>query len=111
MAQKILLVDDLDGSPIEDGKGGTVRFSVDGSSYEVDLSQKNIDALNKAVAPFVDVARKSSGRAAAPAASASKKSDPKTLAAIREWANSNGHEVSSRGRIPQTIQDAYHAAN
>ncbi|MGI9586985.1 MAG: Lsr2 family DNA-binding protein, partial [Dietzia maris] len=31
--------------------------------------------------------------------------------AIREWARSNGYEVSDRGRIPSDIMDAYAAAN
>ena len=31
-------------------------------------------------------------------------------AAIREWARRNGHNVSSRGRIPAEIIDAFHAA-
>jgi len=28
-------------------------------------------------------------------------------AAIREWANANGHEVSDRGRIPSAVLEAY----
>jgi hypothetical protein len=40
----------------------------------------------------------------------SKPSDPKELAAIREWAGANGHEVSTRGRISQAVREAYAAA-
>lgn len=113
MAQKVSLVDDLDGSLIEDGKGGTVRFSVDGTSYEVDLAEKNIDGLKKALAPFVEVARKSGGRSSSSSSSSSsaKKSDPKQLQAVREWANANGHKVSDRGRIPASVVEAYEAAH
>ncbi|WP_442854653.1 Lsr2 family DNA-binding protein [Curtobacterium sp. UNCCL17] len=32
-------------------------------------------------------------------------------AKIRDWANANGHEVSSRGRISQAVRDAYDAAH
>ena len=32
------------------------------------------------------------------------------IAEIRKWAQENGYEVSSRGRIHQNIQDAYYKA-
>jgi hypothetical protein len=34
-----------------------------------------------------------------------------TPSAVREWARTNGHQVSSRGRIPAELVDAYRAAN
>lgn len=108
MAQKILLVDDLDGSPIEDG-GGTVRFSIDGSSYEIDLSAENTAKLTDALATFIDAGRRV--RPGSGAAAAVKKSDPQRLKAIRDWAGENGYEVSSRGRIPSEVVDAYDAAH
>jgi hypothetical protein len=36
--------------------------------------------------------------------------DREQTAAMREWARANGYDVSSRGRIPTEIQDAYHKA-
>ncbi|WKK71436.1 Lsr2 family protein [Rathayibacter oskolensis] len=113
MAQKLTLVDDLDGTPIEDNDGGTVRFSLDGASYEVDLNKKNMETLLDAFAKYIEVARKTSGRtsASSSANSSAKKSDPKALQAIREWANKNGHNVSDRGRIPAAVVEAYNAAN
>ena len=56
MAQKVTveLEDDLDGGPAEE----TVRFGVDGSEYEIDLSKKNAAALRRKLAPFIDHARK-----------------------------------------------------
>jgi hypothetical protein len=109
MAQKMTLVDDLDGSPIEDG-GGTVRFSIDGANYEIDLSEKNAATLTEALEKFVSAGRRvRSGSSSTP--TAAKKSDPQRLKAIREWAAENGHEVSSRGRVPADIVDAYDAAN
>jgi len=112
MAQKVTLVDDLDGTPLDED-GGTVRFSVDGASYEIDLSVENSKKFEKALAPYIDGARKVRGGVAqqSSASSSAKKSDPQRLKAIREWANANGHEVSSRGRIPQEVVDAYDAAN
>ena len=36
--------------------------------------------------------------------------DREQSAAIREWARRNGHSVSTRGRIPADVIDAFHAA-
>ena len=33
------------------------------------------------------------------------------LAAVRDWAKSNGHQVSARGRISAAVQEAYDAAH
>jgi hypothetical protein len=112
VAQKITLVDDIDGTPIDSGEGGTVRFSIDGANYEIDLGPDNIEALHSALEKFVSSARRVGSRPAAAASVASaSKSDPKQLKAIREWANANGHQVSDRGRIPSEVQAAYAAAN
>jgi hypothetical protein len=61
MAQKVTveLEDDLDGGPADE----TVRFGVDGSDYEIDLSAKNAAALRRKLAPFIEHARKA-GRGA-----------------------------------------------
>ena len=62
MAQKVqtLLIDDLDGGEAQT----TVRFGLDGTEYEIDLSAKNADALRKALARYVDAARRAPGSAA-----------------------------------------------
>ena len=36
--------------------------------------------------------------------------DREQSAAIREWARRNGHNVSTRGRIPADVIDPFHAA-
>jgi hypothetical protein len=43
MARQIVVehVDDIDGTPIVEGKGETIGFSVNGIDYEIDLSAKN----------------------------------------------------------------------
>jgi hypothetical protein len=103
--------DDLDEST-EDVR--TVSLSIDGQSVEIDLSAKNFEKLSKAVAPYLEAGRKtSSGNAArrrrtSPATTTvTKTSDTQ---AIREWAQANGHDVNSRGRIKKDIVDAYEAA-
>jgi len=53
------LVDDLDGA--EASK--TVRFTIGGKSYEIDLSAKNAEQLDKLLEPYR--ARRAGGRASA----------------------------------------------
>ncbi|WP_026095530.1 Lsr2 family protein [Microbacterium sp. B19] len=106
------LVDDLDGTVLEEGGGKQITFSIEGRSYEIDLSDRNADKFYAAVAPFVDAARAVGRSAAAPRRGrSSRRSGDVDLAAVREWARANGHTVSDRGRIPAPILEAYRAAN
>ncbi|QKS18879.1 Lsr2 family protein [Curtobacterium sp. Csp1] len=114
MAQKVTthLVDDLTGDEIEPGKGATVQFAFDGSSYEIDLTNENADKLRETFSDYIAAARKVSGRGRSSNATASKtRNDPNELAKIRVWAMANGHQVAARGRISQEVRDAYEAAN
>jgi hypothetical protein len=56
MAQKITvtLEDDLDGAPADQ----TVRFALDGTEYEIDLSASNATAFRERLAPYTARARK-----------------------------------------------------
>jgi hypothetical protein len=108
MAQKVrvLLIDDLDGSDAVE----TVSFAVDGVTYEIDLNEKNAGDLREAFAPWIGHARRSGGRRSAGRRGSSSAKSGDT-AAIREWARSNGYEVSDRGRVPAEIREAYTAAS
>jgi Lsr2 len=116
MAQQttVRLVDDLDGSKAS----GTVAFSFDGRSYEIDLSDKNTDKFRKALTPFIDAARKVGGRGSGrgrgqrqSAADRPARANREETQAIREWARQNGHKVSERGRISQSVLEAYRAGH
>lgn len=105
MAQKttVQLIDDITGEAIEDGKGRTVTFAVDGVEYEIDLAQTQAEKLAQALDPYVTHARKVGGRRTASAPSRGKASrdyDPK---AVRAWARSNDVELPARGRIPAEV--------
>jgi hypothetical protein len=100
-----LLVDDLDGSPAD----RTVTFSWDGTAYEIELSKKNAVAFERAVRPYVDAARRLRGGRGRRAGSG--RGSKRDLTAIREWAASNGFDVSSRGRIASSVIEAYESAN
>ncbi len=51
MARKVVttLVDDIDGTQIEEGQGETVPFALDGVNYEIDLSDDNAAKLRTAL--------------------------------------------------------------
>ncbi|GHG52417.1 Lsr2 family protein [Sinomonas cellulolyticus] len=111
MAQKvqIILEDDIDGGKADE----TVRFSLDGSNYEIDLSTANAGKLRDALAEFIAAGRKAgTGRSAsAPRARAASSGRNSDSAKIRQWARDNGYNVNARGRIQQEVQEAYRRAN
>ena len=51
--------------------------------------------------------KKSRGRGTRSGSATKSTSDPDELRAIRTWAEENGHQVSSRGRIPAAVRAAY----
>ena len=57
MARRIIhqLVDDIDGTVLDIGDGETVLFSLDGIAYEIDLSDRNVQAFRDALAPYCRV--------------------------------------------------------
>ncbi|NYG06525.1 hypothetical protein BJ986_001012 [Phycicoccus badiiscoriae] len=109
MAQRVSIVleDDIDGSVAEE----TVTFALDGVTYEIDLSSKNAAGLRDALAPYVGHARRAAGRRTAGRTSGGRGSGKRDLGDVREWARSNGHKVSDRGRISAEVQAAYDKAH
>ncbi|GAB3491453.1 histone-like nucleoid-structuring protein Lsr2 [Flexivirga sp.] len=107
MAQRvqILLEDDLDGSEASE----TVNFSLDGKSYEIDLSAANSAQLRDDFAKWIGHARAVRGRTrvAAPTRSAGRTD----LNKVRDWGRKNGFKVSDRGRVSAEVQEAYARAN
>jgi hypothetical protein len=111
VAQKVqvVLVDDIDGGEADE----TVSFSLDGVSYEIDLSTANASGLRDAFAKYVGVARRVGGRAAAGRKRGGARAtggDGRT-GEIRAWAKANGYDVSERGRISAEVREAYEKAN
>lgn len=113
MAKKVTvtLVDDFDGEGPADE---TVEFSVDGVSYEIDLSAKNAKKLREDLKQWIDAGRRVGGRrrgrSGTPGRVTRGTIDREQSGAIREWARRNGHKVSTRGRIPADVIEAFHAA-
>jgi hypothetical protein len=107
MAQKVqtLFIDDLDGGAAE----GTVRFALDGSEYEIDLSAKHSDELRDALRNYIAHARKVGGGARRGARGARKPSSIDTVA-VRAWARENGFDIKERGRVPAEVVAKYRQA-
>ena len=103
MAQKVqvVLVDDVDGGSADE----TLRFAVDNTQYEIDLSTAHAAEMRAAFAPWVSAARKVSARGT------SKPRGGADTSKVRAWAKQNGFEVSERGRISATVRSAYDAAH
>ena len=110
MAKKVqvLLVDDLDKSSPADE---TVSCSLDGVSYEIDLTSDNAAKLRDDLAVWIGHAERTGGRRSAGRSTAGKGSGRKDVGAIRAWARENGHTVNDRGRISAEIQAAYDKAH
>ena len=91
----------------------TITFAFDGKEYTIDLSDENAEKFREVMAPYVENGHRvsSSGKAKPARRAAAKSSSSGDTKAIREWARSNGYEVSDRGRLPSDIMDAYAAAN
>lgn len=117
-------VDDLDGKT---PSVKTLVLTVDGIAYELDLGEKNLARLHRALEPFTAVARTvqvkkarkrttaktTTAKAAAtkPATRRRRKSTEPSPNQIRAWAQENGIEVGAAGRVSKSVKDAFIAAH
>ncbi len=108
MAQKVqvVLVDDLDGGSADE----TVTFSLDGVSYEIDLSHENAARLRDQIATYVGHARRVGG-ARRGSGRAARSTAPGNPAEVRAWAKSEGISVNERGRISAELLAKFQAAH
>ena len=115
MARNIIttITDDIDGTP--DAFGHT--FSLNGVSYEIDLAEKNADKLVKALAPFIDKARKVNGSGKVSKVTKGSGGDMGTIlidgkqviyskSGLKAWAADTDTKLS-RGRVPREIVESY----
>jgi len=98
-----------------------VSFSYDGYSYGLDLCAPHAtafhDTLQSLIGWSTDRSPMSAGRRIRSGGTSTNRAgqparrDREQIGAIREWANANGYKVSTRGRIPAEVEDAYNAAH
>jgi len=98
----VLLEDDVDGTKADE----TIEFGIDGSTYNIDLSDANAKKLRGALDGYISKARKTGGRRSASRKDGSMVDNK----AVRRWADANGIELSKRGRIPQDVISQFRAA-
>ncbi len=118
---RVQIVDDVDGTVLEDGEGQTLEFSLDGQAYTIDLKPEHAQQLRDAFGPWVAHAtRVSSSRRSSSSNGSSRRSSgarsasgmtPEELNEVREWARSNGYQVADRGRIKASVLEAFEAAH
>jgi hypothetical protein len=116
----VLAVDGPGGQQLRADRSQTVRFALDGQSYEIDLSEQDAADFRLALQRYVHSGRRASrptGASAVPRGStptrqgtAASRRRREGNAAIRQWARAHGHDVSDRGRIPMNVVQAYRAS-
>ena len=119
MAQRVqvLLVCDLHEGEVEGSE--TVTFGLDGAAYEIDVCDEHAAELRDSFSSYVGAARRAGRQAAAGARRAARparaggaaSADKQRTVDIREWARTSGHKVNERGRLPQSVVEAYDAAH
>ena len=108
----VSLIDDFDGTEAAE----TVKFAIDGKTYEIDLSRANANELRRTLRPYVDRARGSRRTTAArrgksgPARGASRRPEGYDRTEVRAWAKANRVKVAPRGRIANDVVEKWRAA-
>jgi len=97
----VRLEDDLTGGPADE----TVKFGIDGRSYEIDLNARHAADFRRQLARFLEHASL--------VRTAHRRPPVRTLAnrarsrQIRAWAEEQGFDVSERGRLPREVIQQY----
>lgn len=97
----LTIVDDIDGSDATE----TIRFSIDGADYEIDLNAQQAEELRGMALRWARLARRTTGRQI-------RREATTRVAATRtrEWALAQGYEISAHGPIPLSVSEAYISA-
>ncbi|TPG35135.1 histone-like nucleoid-structuring protein Lsr2 [Mycolicibacterium hodleri] len=105
MARKTVVewVDDIDGTAASE----TVTFTIDGSRYEIDLSEKNAAKLRDTMSGWIEASRRSSHRRSRGGGGGSGTHDASESTRARKWALENGMNVGPRGRLRSEVLAAY----
>jgi hypothetical protein len=104
---RVVLQDDIDGTE----PARTVTFSVEGRTYEIDLSDAHRSEFEAAVAPWIAHARRVPRGASFPEPRAGVPEHETDAAEIRRWAQAEGIPVRVRGRLPEDLRARYEQAH
>jgi len=100
-----LITDDLDGTEAQE----TVTFALDGTEFEIDLSDAHANELRVALEPYMNAGRKTGSKKGRRRSSAS--ADGDQIKAMRSWAKAHNLKVSDRGRVSAEVREAYDKAH
>jgi Lsr2 len=108
----VSLIDDFDGTEAAE----TVKFALDGKSFEIDLSKSNANELRKTLKPYVERSRSARRTTSArrgkngPTGSGSRRPEGYDRTEVRAWAKANRIKVAPRGRISNDIVEKWRKA-
>ncbi|MFC9841139.1 Lsr2 family protein [Rhodococcus sp. NPDC127530] len=115
MARKVVveMVDDIDGTVFGDD-GESISYAVDGVEYVIDLKDEHATELRETFEYYIAHSTRVGGRKhrsdrQSNPATARRSSDETKK--IRAWAIEQGYTLSSRGRIPAEIEQAFYDAH
>ena len=111
MAQVVQVVmscdlDDEEGEDIE-----TITYAYEGNAYEFDACTEHRREFNELIRGYVDISRRVSGKSTRAYVKRPTKAVDIDLKEVRAWAREQGMTVSSRGRVPVDVQDAFKKAH
>jgi hypothetical protein len=108
MAQKTVVTVLCDLPHDKDVEGTeSITFSLEGSVFEIDLCASHSKEFRDKVGGFAHHARRIRGGARGRRTRSGRNRERN--ADIRDWAREHGHEISDRGRIPESVIAAYDA--
>ncbi|MFC0447041.1 histone-like nucleoid-structuring protein Lsr2 [Rhodococcus jostii] len=115
MARKVVveMVDDIDGTAFGEN-GESIHYAVDGVEYVIDLKDEHAKEIRETFEYYIAHSTRVSGRkhrSDRPGNANVVKRPSDETKKIRAWAREQGHELSSRGRIPTEIEQAFHDAH
>lgn len=102
------LVDDID--PTQEASE-TVSFALDGTTYEIDLTEENAQSIRALIGTWAGYARVIARPRPVSSGKRRDRNADYDPVAVREWAKSQGIELSERGRISASVIAAYKAGH
>jgi hypothetical protein len=87
-----------------------VKFALDKTEYEIDLSNENAAEMREGLSRYVDAARQVTGGGRRSALAPKPTYSGFDPAAVRAWAAGRGIEVNARGRIRAEVVEQFRAA-
>jgi single-stranded DNA-specific DHH superfamily exonuclease len=116
--ERVEIIDDVDGKVIDPDDLNRVEIEVKlpgrkATRYRLDLRSTNVARLEKDLARYIRNADqiKAGGGAGAGTVAAPNSAKQAHNRAVRDWARENGYDVSSRGRLPVDVIEAFENAH